>query len=872
LRFVYERPLPPDPVTGEAPKKPRAYEHQGNLEALWPKVIELQAEGYATYYFLNRAETADHLRFATDRDVTALAVDCDGGLPDEWHMEPSIVVHSSTIIKDGQEVRKGQGLWLIGEGMPVADFKAAQQRLAAHYPGADPSICNPSRILRLPGSVHQKGEPQAVTFEDRTNGLLNVVGAPSAQAVLAGLPEGGQQRKASQASGAGQGATNLDDLRRRPVSLEEVRLTLMGINPCTGRHNPATGEGWFPIVRGLSETPIIGNDDPKTAAANHIAIRELGYMWFCAHVYYRALDAAELEHLRGEHRNRAEFNHAFDSAPSDGKSYNFGTLVNRRNAERCPPPPPKMRVETLPSPDPVAAPYGWSNWRDPYTGGTLPLGSDGKPRYPKVPAGMSNAAAWGLAEKNGYYLADEAHPWSADDKEHVPSEDDARIMARFMGTDASSAPLVKSNTLRDYLYSPVAAPPRRDLVSEWIAADRFIPIVGPGGNHKSRVIQQLSFCKLYDRELFKQPASAEAIKGLVRLGTRPCGGIPVGRIEMLSYEDPEDAAHRSIEAMKGGFQIPPEPGEDDPSERFTRHEVQMPVLTVDDNGKITLTPLGLHMLRRWEDLAKAGEHMILWFDSFFDAVVTSSKARIDDGHARRLIRLLDHWCKILNCTILAPFHPSRSGVEHGHTGYAPAFENAPRQVLRIGAKTEPVKDGVLKERRRTGEFVLEVHKWNDGTQGKRITFRFERGQLVSTDDMEDVAADTMQAAVDVVLSFTYGAALEKFGPGMSTAEHDDLERSCRNRIRRTGRGNQWLAGDHPAELTVDHPVMQKFREAAGNPKASVRDFISASERAVGALRLGYREADKSAASRNRLPAGFHIVACKPDHAVDFEGC
>lgn len=54
-------------------------------------------------------------------------------------------------------VRSGGGYhvyWFV-EGVPVEQFKPLQQALARRF-GSDPAVCNPSRIMRLPGSLHWK--------------------------------------------------------------------------------------------------------------------------------------------------------------------------------------------------------------------------------------------------------------------------------------------------------------------------------------------------------------------------------------------------------------------------------------------------------------------------------------------------------------------------------------------------------------------------------------------------------------------------------------------------------------------------------------------------------------------------------------------
>jgi hypothetical protein len=454
------------------------------------------------------------------------------------------------------------------------------------------------------------------------------------------------------------------------------------------------------------------------------------------------------------------------------------------------------------------------------------------------------AGSWGAMDGNPFKYKPEPGEGEAE-------QERARIDARFMLPVDAKAPLFTSSTLSDFLYDATALTPRRDIIPDWIEAGGFIPLCGPGGYHKSRLLLQLVLCKLFDRTLFV-PRDEPGWR------LYPCGGVAVGRFEMLSYEQSHEAMRHRIETMKAGFiNIPTT--RDGTADRFIRHKVSAPILIVDDRGETELTPLGHVMLHRWEDLAKADEHLLLWFDSFFDAVSFSQKARVDDGIARRVIRLLDHWCKELDATILAPFHPSRSGQDHGHTGYAPAFENVPQQVLRIGAKREKVRGGGQYEFRETGEYIFEIHKWNNGSAHKRISFWFDQGQLVSATSMHATTASASEAAVKIITSNTYGEAAARFTIGTTTAEADEIERSCTWRVRGDG-GKKWKVGHgkEAIDLTTEHFVMDEFRRLVGNDKSQVRDFIQACDAAVKTGEMGYREADKTARSSRRLPAGYYV--------------
>ncbi|MGY0503817.1 AAA family ATPase [Luteimonas sp. e5] len=82
-------------------------------------------------------------------------------LPDRFDLEPHIIVQSSP--------GKFHAYWLV-DGLEVAAFKPIQQAIAAKY-GSDPSVCNPSRVMRLPGFVHHKGEPFRTRIFHESGGL-----------------------------------------------------------------------------------------------------------------------------------------------------------------------------------------------------------------------------------------------------------------------------------------------------------------------------------------------------------------------------------------------------------------------------------------------------------------------------------------------------------------------------------------------------------------------------------------------------------------------------------------------------------------------------------------------------------------------------
>jgi RecA-family ATPase len=221
-----------------------------NMEAIWPKVVELQAVGYECYYILNIAPHSDGRGWqgmVEDADITgirALAADFDKkGLPVwEWHAPPDLIVNSSVV----NGIQKGQALWLAAD-CPVDGFTAAQERLIAFYEEAgvpaDASIVNPSRILRLPGSLHQKdsSNPQLVTFI----GAAAPTPRPLAN-LLAGLPPAAE-RKTKSKEPLGE---------RHKVDADLLMQVLPFIDPACPSNDPKVSvrNVWMGLISGIKNT------------------------------------------------------------------------------------------------------------------------------------------------------------------------------------------------------------------------------------------------------------------------------------------------------------------------------------------------------------------------------------------------------------------------------------------------------------------------------------------------------------------------------------------------------------------------------------------------------------------------------------------
>lgn len=227
LRFIHD-----------SDRNKRAFEVGGTIRELWSTVEQRQLEGYGVFYVVN--ETSDQLdhSFANDKDVTAiraLFADHDDGLPETFHISPSMIVNTSA--------GKGQSIWTV-PGMAVEDFKPAQQRIAARY-HSDEAVCNRSRVLRLAGSQHLKNpnNPQLVTFEDYSE-LLPPRTAADILVGLAALPPPKHRSKSS----------------GQPIAEKVLRDAAAHVDPFTGRAE------WLNNCMALHAANIAGSEDSEAVA------------------------------------------------------------------------------------------------------------------------------------------------------------------------------------------------------------------------------------------------------------------------------------------------------------------------------------------------------------------------------------------------------------------------------------------------------------------------------------------------------------------------------------------------------------------------------------------------------------------------------
>lgn len=167
-----------------------------------PYLAKLNRAGAGVFVMVNKGDGQGR-RLENVQSVRAVFVDLDGAELQpvlDAPIPPSITVESSP--------GRYHAYWLV-RGMPMRDFKAAQQKLAAMFNG-DKAVCDLPRIMRVPGFLHQKAEtpyrsrllrcePELVwEWQDLAKGL----GLPMSTYLPSQIPEGDRNTTLFKIAGA----------------------------------------------------------------------------------------------------------------------------------------------------------------------------------------------------------------------------------------------------------------------------------------------------------------------------------------------------------------------------------------------------------------------------------------------------------------------------------------------------------------------------------------------------------------------------------------------------------------------------------------------------------------------------------------------
>ena len=124
----------------------------GSLYEVGSRLVYDNLDGFGVFITVNATDGKRRKGYNISR-IRALFVDCDEVIPESWHLEPSIVVHT----------RRGpHAYWLVSD-CALDQFGPAQSRLAKHY-GSDPVVKDLPRVMRVPGFWHSKYEPTMIVL------------------------------------------------------------------------------------------------------------------------------------------------------------------------------------------------------------------------------------------------------------------------------------------------------------------------------------------------------------------------------------------------------------------------------------------------------------------------------------------------------------------------------------------------------------------------------------------------------------------------------------------------------------------------------------------------------------------------------------
>lgn len=130
----------------------------GTLDQCAGWLEEQNARGAGVFVTINETDGQGR-KTANVTRVRALFADFDNPPPGTLArlkgdtMPPTLIVESSA--------GKYHAYWAVDGDMPLEHFKPLQRAIAQHW-GSDAAVCDLSRVMRLPGFQHLKGEPQPV--------------------------------------------------------------------------------------------------------------------------------------------------------------------------------------------------------------------------------------------------------------------------------------------------------------------------------------------------------------------------------------------------------------------------------------------------------------------------------------------------------------------------------------------------------------------------------------------------------------------------------------------------------------------------------------------------------------------------------------
>ena len=117
-----------------------------------------QNKGYGVFITINKTNGQGR-KTNNIRAIRSYFVDGDGiPMPDTWAKKPTLIV--------ARDATHWHAYWILKEPFFVLEaFRPTQLQLASYY-GSDPSVHDLPRVMRAPGTFHQKGDPEIYQIID----------------------------------------------------------------------------------------------------------------------------------------------------------------------------------------------------------------------------------------------------------------------------------------------------------------------------------------------------------------------------------------------------------------------------------------------------------------------------------------------------------------------------------------------------------------------------------------------------------------------------------------------------------------------------------------------------------------------------------
>ena len=139
-----------------------AWHRTADFEAIHEELEAANRQGCGVHFMVNKGDGRGR-RKKNVVAVRAVFVDLDGAPLEpvlNCGLKPHIVVETSP--------RRFHVYWLVKD-FPLSEFGRVQKGLARRF-GADPTCTDLPRVLRVPGFLHQKGDPFRVRIVEINDG------------------------------------------------------------------------------------------------------------------------------------------------------------------------------------------------------------------------------------------------------------------------------------------------------------------------------------------------------------------------------------------------------------------------------------------------------------------------------------------------------------------------------------------------------------------------------------------------------------------------------------------------------------------------------------------------------------------------------